>query len=305
MGLYEKSMRRMRTFVNETKLNHDRRAAALKELEPYRGSQHYDKRVAELDADIERKRVQIAENAKKDLIAMVGAMRENAAKRITRSPTTEITATLDILGQLENLTPTDITLFSQGMEDCPLALRRLREIAARHDIRVMVPDTDAALRAVDVLEGNFARVIGGYRGDDNEATAKSVSVGRLLPYFQDDAAFDGSPVKSTKNADTAFWQNVVQVSSPAALDGDAQAPGQIDAKLFFKDFDSLRSYIDKRTAGLTDTQQERERDAILAACPPQYGAYYRHFKATGNPPKLPMNSVPENPYKELLNEAET
>lgn len=284
MSNYKNAMRRMRKYVSEVKKNHDRRGPELEKLAQFKGSPYYDQQAAEVDRKIEAEHVRLVESAKKDLIAIVKDMRENVGNRITKAPTPEMSACLSILGQLETLTATEVTLYAQQMADCPLAMRKLQEIAGKHNMRINTPDTDAMMRAVDVLEGNFVTLLGGYRGDIDKSSA---SVHVLFPYFQGDEDYMNTDAKSTKNADTAFWRDIVQIGTPAMLDSEASMRDTVKAELFFKDLDGLLAYIDKRTVGMDERAVEDERDKILDECPDDYGAKYRLYKSTGI--KDPLN----------------
>lgn len=284
MSNYKNAMRRMRKYVVEVKKNHDSRGRELEKLAQFKGSPYYEQQAAEVDRKIEAERVRLAESVKKDLTAIVKDMRENVGNRITKAPTPEMSACLSILGQLETLTATEITLYAQQMADCPLAMRKLQEIAAKHDMRITAPDTDTMLRAVDVLEGNLVTFLAGYSGDIEKAPA---SVRQLFQYFQADDDYMNTPAKSTNNADAAFWRDIVQIGTPAMLDSEAATGDTVKAELFFKDLDGLMAYMGKRTAGLEGKDLEDKQNEILAECPGQYGAAYRYYKARGE--KVPLN----------------
>lgn len=279
MSNYKNAMRRMRKYAAEVKKNYDSRGRELDKLKELKGSPFYDRQEEEINRKIEAERIRLGESVKKDMIAIVEDMRENVSKRITKAPTSEISACLSILGQLESLTPTEVTLYARQMADCPLAMRRLNEIAGKHEIRIRVPDIEEMLRAVEVLEGNFAAFISGYTGDIGKAPA---SVQRLYQYFQGDEDYLNTPAKSTDNADTAFWRDIVQIGTPAMLDSEAATGETIKAELFFKDLDGLLVYMEKRTEGLEGQEQEEEKNKILSECPTEYGGIYRHYKATGS-----------------------
>ena len=127
MSNYTNAMRRMRKYVADVRRNRNSRAVILKNLEQYKGSQFYDQELKKADDRIERERTRLAESAKKDLTAIVEDMRRNVSNRITKEPTPGISATLDILGKLENLSPTQATLYAQQMADYPLAMQRLQD----------------------------------------------------------------------------------------------------------------------------------------------------------------------------------
>lgn len=290
MSNYKNAMRRMRKYAAEVKKNYDSRGRELDKLKELKGSPFYDRQEEEINRKIEAERIRLGKSVKKDMTAILEDMRENVNRRITKAPTPEISACLSILGQLESLTPTEVSLYAQQMADCPLAMRRLNEIAEKHEIRIRVPDIEEMLRAVDVLEGNFATFIGGYTGDIDKAPT---SVRQLYQYFQGDEDYTGTPAKSTDNADAAFWRDIVQIGTPAMLDSEAATGETVKAELFFKDLDGLLAYMDKQTAGLEGQEREDKQNKIIAECPAEYGGIYRHYKATGA--KLPLNSDEDKP----------
>lgn len=86
-------------------------------------------------------------------------MREIASQRTTKPPTAENVSTLQILGMLDTITPTQMRLYAEQMSDCPLAMLRLGQIASAHNLKLVVSDPDALLKAVDILEDNGADIV--------------------------------------------------------------------------------------------------------------------------------------------------
>lgn len=288
MSNFKNIMRRTRKYVAETRKNFNSKAVELKKLNPYKGSPYYDRQVSDLEERIEKERIRIAESARKDLMIILEDMRKNVAKRLTKAPTQEISATLALLGQLEQLTPGDIQLYAQPMADCPLALRRLRELARQHDMMIVIPDPDDMFHAVDVLEGNLANLLGHYNGDDENSLG---TVRTLLRYLQGDEDYQGTSAKSADNVDAMFWRDIIQIGTPDMLD-DGTTPRSVRAELFFKDLDGLLSYMEKRTEGMSDFAAQQEKEKILNECPSQYGAAYRCYRSKGE--KLPLNVTVNN-----------
>lgn len=163
------------------------------------------------------------------------------------------------------------------------AMRRLQQIAKSHNMQIVAPDTDAMMRAIDVLEGNFAMYIQGYTGDDHSMSA---SVKQLHEFFQPEEAYINTAVKSSKNVDSIFWQKMVGIGSPSMLENENNTHGSTDVKYFFDTLDGLVAFIDKQTVGLEDKAYTDKINEILADCPGQYGAAYRYYKATGE--KVPL-----------------
>lgn len=284
MSNYTNAMRRMRKYVADVRRNRNSRAVILKNLEQYKGSQFYDQELKKADDRIERERTRLAESAKKDLTAIVEDMRRNVSNRITKEPTPGISATLDILGKLENLSPTQATLYAQQMADYPLAMQRLQEIVGRHGMRITIPDPEQMLWAVEVLEHNMAMIIQGYHGNDDTVTP---SVGLILPYLAGDEDYMNTKATCTATADKAFWAKIIGFGTPDMLDSESSAGKRVKVQHFFKDMDGMLAYLHKYTDGLEGPELSAAINQILEDCPDQYGAAYRNYQATGE--KLPLN----------------
>lgn len=278
MSNFRNAMRRMRQYTAAVKKNYNSRATELEKLYEYKGSVHYDREVQKLDERIEQERVRLATGVRNDLMGMVEEMRNNVGNRITKAPSTDMVNTLALLGMLDTVSPTDIKQYAIQMCECPLAMKRLQQIAKNHNMLITAPDTDAMMRAIDVLEGNFAMYIQGYTGNDQSMSA---SVKQLHEYFQPEEAYMNTPIKSSENVDTVFWQRVVGIGSPAMLESENNTSGSTDVKYFFDTLDGLMAFMDKQTAGLEDKAYTDKINEILADCPGQYGAAYRYYKATG------------------------
>ena len=187
MSNYRNAMRRMRQYTAAVKKNFDTRATEIEKLSEYKGSPFYDKEVSKVDQKIEAERVRLATAVQKDMIDIVDSMRKNVGKRITQAPTTDMVNSLAILGMLDTINPVDMKQYAMQMADCPLAMKRLQQIAKSHNMQITAPDTEAMMRAVDVIEGNFAMYIQGYTGNDH---AMSASVKQLHDlYFQSEESY--------------------------------------------------------------------------------------------------------------------
>ena len=281
MSIYRNAMRRMRQYTAAVDKNYKSRSEELEKLSEYRGSIHYDREVSKLDERIEKERVNLATSIQKDMIAVVEEMRKNVGERITKAPTSDMVNILSILGMLDTVSPTDMKQYSIQMKDCPLAMKRLQQIASKHNMQIMIPDTDAMMRAIDVLEGNFATYIQGYHGSDTNMVA---SVKQLHEYFKPEEAYMNTPAKSSQNVDDQFWTQIVGIGSPAMLDKEGAT--STDVKYFFSTLDGLMEFIEKETVGLEDKALTDKVNEILSDCPGQYGAAYRYYKTTGE--KVPL-----------------
>lgn len=289
MNEFRNAMRRMRKFTDDVEKNFRSRDTEIKKLDDFKGSCFYDKEVSNIDSKIEESRIKLTEAARKDLIALMGDMRKNVGNRITKAPTADMVNSLTILGMLDKMSPTDIRQYAAQMADCPLAMKRLQQIANTHSIQIMAPDTEAMMRCVDVLEGNFANYLQGYTGNPQSMTTSVKQLHDL--YFQPEEYYMKTPLKSCANADNAFWQNIIGFATPAVLDGTGETAAT-DVKYFFSSMDGFLEFIDKETEGLEGKAHTDAINSILNDCPGQYGAAYRYYKATGE--KVPLNAEVEH-----------
>lgn len=281
MSIYRNAMRRMRQYTVAVDKNYKSRGTEVEKLSDYKGSVHYEREISKLDDRVEKERVHLMTSVKQDMIVIMKEMRKNVGERITKAPTSDMVNTLSILGMLDTVSPTDMKQYAVQMKDCPLAMKRLNQIASKHNMQISVPDTDAMMRAIDVLEGNFATYIQGYRGGDTNMVA---SVKQLHEYFKPEEAYMNTSVKSSQNVDAQFWKQIVGIGSPAMLDKEGAA--STDVKYFFSTLDGLMEFIEKETVGLEDKALTDKVNEILSDCPGQYGAAYRYYKTTGK--KVPL-----------------
>ena len=285
MNNFRNVMRYMRAYTAKIEKNLNSRTVLLEkeDVADKKGSPWYDRYAAEVDRKIEAERVRLATEAQKELVGMITTMRENVSKRITKAPTADMVNTLSLLGMMDNVNPTEIKGYAEQMADCPLALKVLSQIAEKNNIRIDTPDTEEMMRAVDVIEGNIANYLQNFHGD----ASASASVKMLHDlYFQADDHYSKTGVESAAAADTAFWQNIVQIGTPAMLDDTDGKGGAITAKYFFSGMDGLLEFIQNQTQGLEGSAREDKINEILSNCPGQYGAAYRFYLANGQ--KVPL-----------------
>lgn len=292
MNNFRNVMRRMRVYTSAVKKNYDSREVESKKREDIKGSTRYDAEMAEVDKRIAAKNVSLKKEVQKDLTESLAEMRKNISQRVTKAPTADMVNSLSILGMLDTVSPTQIKFYAEQMVDCPLAMQRLQQIARNNDIQIMIPDSEAMVRAVDVLESNLANYISGFDGStDNMA----FSVKRLYDlYFRPEETYLGTQVDSAEKVDRAFWENIIGIGSPDMLE-NAETAGTQSVKVqhFFANLDGLMEYMKKQTEGLEGKAKEDKENEILADCPNQYGANYRAYKATGQ--KLPyFNGTSDN-----------
>ncbi len=287
MSNFTDVMRRMRRYTAAVNKLYNDRASKINKLnnDGYEGSTFYTNEVEKIDQQTEASRINLTTAAKNDMTKIFEEMRKNVGDKITKAPTADIANTLNILGQLENISPIEIKLYAGQMIDCPLAMKRLQEIARRHNIIIHIPDIDEMTRALDVFESNIALFLEGYHGRIDDA---SFSIRQLYQYFQDDNTYVNNDGKTTIDANTAFWENIIGIGDPSMFDNTSSEKA-IDIQLFFGDMEAMLSYIRKQTEGLTETEKENKVNDILKSCPDQYGAVYRYYLSEGK--MLPLNVV--------------
>lgn len=285
MSNFRNVMRRMRKFTADVEKNYKSRDNELEKLADFKGSTHYDKEIVKVDSKIENERIRLVKEVQGDLIKIFGEMRQNVGNRIVKSPTADMVNSLAILGMLDAITPTDMKLYAEQMADCPLAMKRLQQIGKAHNIQIVAPDTEAMMRAVDVLEGNAATYIQGFTGNEQIMSPTVKQLHDL--YFQPEDFYMKTSIKSSANADATFWQTVVGIGSPVMLDDADGTSSPADVKYFFATLDGLMEFMDKQTEELEGKAITDKVNEILADCPGQYGAAYRYYKASGE--KVPLN----------------
>lgn len=284
-------MRRMRLFTYDIEKNYHSQDKHMAELEQLRAADEitqtvFDREVASIQETIKRQRIALVEEAKKNLISTFQKMREIANNRIIKPPTTEIVNTLQLLSMLEKITPTQFNLYAAQMEDCPLAMQRLQQIAEAHEQRIFVDNPESRIQALDVLEGYLANYLENFTGDVNRAP---FSVKSMYRYFQPDDSYMGSSKTptDTERVNMMFWNDFVKVSSPEVFDDPENASAAPKAQYFFKDLDGLSAFMSKMTRGMEGSLVEDMESKILENCPEQYGAIWRNYKATGE--KMDLN----------------
>lgn len=287
----ENIMRRMRLFTYDMERNYHSQDKRMEELNQLRVADEitrtvFDREVSSIRETVKSQRIAIVEEAKKNLISTFQKMREIANKRIIKPPTTEIVNTLQLLSMLEEITPTQFNLYAAQMEDCPLAMQRLQQIAKAHEQRIFVDDPESRLLALDVLEGHIANYLENFTGDINQSP---FSVKSIYRYFQPDDSYMGNSKTptDTERVNMMFWNDFVKVSSPEVFDDPENASGTPKAQYFFKDLDGLSAFMAKMTKGMKGSLVEDMEAKILENCPEQYGAIWRNYKATGE--KMDIN----------------
>ncbi len=148
---YRKGMRAIQAEADE----------ALKRLEQYKGSAGYQK-----DAEaVEEKRLTAVKALQAEVLSSVSetidGMRKKAKARQIQPPTAEQESILRLLKMRKTITRNELDQAANSLQDCPLALSVLREIAQDHEILGFHnsggrASTEEILSSIDALE-RFAR----------------------------------------------------------------------------------------------------------------------------------------------------
>ena len=288
---YPKIMRRTRQLRNELDRNYKEAIDYRNnpKFEIHKGSPYFEQLMDENDKKAEAQRVQIIQKAINDLSAMFADSRKNANNRISKSPTAETAATLDVLSKMEHLTPADLRACAQrdDFRNCPLAMKRLSEIGLKHNVKIECPDSESILRAIDTLESDISNFIRGY----SAAGTQSATALQLEPYFRSEEAYVNTPYKSAEKVDAELWNAFIGIGTPGLMDEDGGDCGSVKVQHYFKDLDGLLAYIDKETEGLEGKAKTDKVNEILDDCPNNYGTKYRYYLAKGM--KMPLCETDE------------
>ncbi len=296
MGNYSSVMRTMRKYVSDARSNHGKMQEKLQGLEQFKNSVYYTEKAAEVKKTAQDALTYLRRQAQDELTDTFAQMRANVKKRVTKAPTQDIAASLSILGQLDEITVPQMSMYAEIMSDYPLAMQLLRQIGTKHNIKVSVPDVEAMTRSVDVLEDNVYAILAEYDGSDKQMR---MSLERLKGYFQPEENFLDMPgVQTAEKADAAFWNNIIQCGSPTMLDDPNMSGTPVKVDHFFNSLDGLLKYIDVHTQGLNVQERDEKINEILESCPDNYGAIYRNYRATGD--KLPLNQSIDETFERFV-----
>ena len=250
----------------------------------------YDREVEKINQQISEQRKKLLSEVKVDLMGTFDKMREIAKTQISKAPTPEMVSTLQILSMLDNITPTQFSLYAEQMADCPLAMQRLQQIAKEHEQRIYVDDPETKLRALDTLEGQLVNFLSSYDGVEEHCP---YSVRDMYRYFRPDDQYMGSSNSPTDTGkvNEQFWNEFVGVSSFEVFEDPDATPGKPKAQYFFSDVSALSAFIKKMTEGVSGSMVEETENMILENCPERYGAVLRNYRSTGEMMDLNEQSI--------------
>lgn len=277
-------MRRMRVYTKAVENTVNEKNIKIEGQKDLIGCTLYDRKIAEINSETEQVQQRLKSEIIKDLSETLHSMREIASQRTTKPPTSENVNTLQILGMLDSITPTQMKLYAEQMSDCPLAMLRLGQIASAHNLKLVISDPDALLKAVDILEDNLSAYINGFNGNESLCGAR---VRQLYLYFQPEEYYAQSDLKTSENADKLFWERYIGIATPEIFDNPNKASKKPIVQYFFGGIDGLLDFIKKAKSESMGENEEDVINRILSNCPDKYGTAYRLYMATGE--KLPLN----------------
>lgn len=277
-------MRRMRVYTKAVENTVNEKNIKIEGQKDLIGCTLYDRKIAEINSETEQIQQRLKSDIIKDLSETLHSMREIASQRTTKPPTSENVNTLQILGMLDSITPTQMKLYAEQMSDCPLAMLRLGQIASAHNLKLVISDPDALLKAVDILEDNLSAYINGFNGNESLCGTR---VRQLYLYFQPEEYYAQSDLKTSENADKLFWERYIGIATPEIFDNPNKASKKPIVQYFFGGIDGLLDFINKAKSESMGENEEDVINRILSNCPDKYSAAYRLYMATGE--KLPLN----------------
>lgn len=277
-------MRRMRVYTKAVENTVNEKNIKIEGQKDLIGCTLYDRKIAEINSETEQIQQRLKSEIIKDLSETLHSMREIASQRTTKPPTSENVNTLQILGMLDSITPTQMKLYAEQMSDCPLAMLRLGQIASAHNLKLVISDPDALLKAVDILEDNLSAYINGFNGNESLCGTR---VRQLYLYFQPEEYYAQSDLKTSENADKLFWERYIGIATPEIFDNPNKASKKPIVQYFFGGIDGLLDFINKAKSESMGENEEDVINRILSNCPDKYSTAYRLYMATGE--KLPLN----------------
>lgn len=287
---YFREMRIFRGRMEDARSEYDQ---ALKRLEPTAGSQYWREHSEALEKNYAEKMQGIRKKAIDALTPILAQMRIDAGKNIVQTPTADMVNVLSLLRMAEKLTPTEVRLYAETMKNTPLALRMLRQIAAQHSIIVGEPDMEVQLNRIDQLEGAAAHYIERYKGFDDPVSLPTTR--RIDGALHEQAYYKQFAGKVTQTvAEDMFLVDFTGSNDRTGFEANASV-GTPPVKLNFKTLDDLIAYIDTAIKDEPPVTRTVLTESILADCPDNYGAAYRHYKATGGKGnQIELNPKPED-----------
>lgn len=274
MSNYKNYMKELKMFRgNMVDVYHDRNIT-IESLKDHKGSKYYDEKVSILNDTLNKAVMKYKKQTVDSLTKIIAKMRADASEVASVPPTTENVNVLTLLGMSDKITPMEIELYGKDMQNSPLAMKILSQIAQKHNIFVNVLDADASFQKIALLEDAAAKYIDGFQPD----AVLLPSVGLLDRCLRPDSEYSDSDW-TPEIAERSFLLETVSSADSSFCEGPTGKDPVVELR--FKTVDELQGYIDKQTEGLLPVAAEITRDEILSYCAGNAGAVYRNYLATG------------------------
>lgn len=135
--------------------------AGMKSIEPYKGSDGYAKKAAELEQARRSKIKETQADYRTRFNGIVAGMRMSAKGRSMDTPTQEQLALLTALKMRDKISRDELEQAGRTLKDSPVCLSVLDEIAERMEYRGMrfaTESTNSILQSIDRLEDSARRI---------------------------------------------------------------------------------------------------------------------------------------------------
>lgn len=290
MGNFNRIMREGRVFRGKYDSLMARYKKEMDANADLAGSARYEQLKNEINARFKADATQLRLNAKKKLDSIFETCESNIDGHFKKEPTQAMVNNITLLNMRQNISPSEISIYLNLYDNCYMACQVIKEKAESlgYTVTGEYLTIDDEYHALDVIKTNVVGFIEAYNGLDDlggpDNMVTSATMLRLAPYFQsEDAYTQYTDVKSSEEADQEFWDQIVGFGSPDILDaeGTLRKSKNTPVSYYFANIDGLLKFIDVKTQGMSDTEKVIEINNILNDCPPQYGAAYRNYRATG------------------------
>ena len=123
-----------KTFQDERKHINEEYENAIKGLESTKGSEYYKAETDRLKKERDNRLSALKQSSGADMLSTIETMRKTATQRATAAPTDEQVRILQVLKMRDNVTERELTEAAKSLENCPLGLSVIQEIAGKNGV---------------------------------------------------------------------------------------------------------------------------------------------------------------------------
>ena len=121
-------------FQNERQHISEEYENAMKGLESTKGSEYYKAETDRLKKERDNRLSALKQSSGADMLSTIETMRKTATQRATIAPTDEQVRILQVLKMRDNVTERELTEAAKSLENCPLGLSVIQEIANKNGV---------------------------------------------------------------------------------------------------------------------------------------------------------------------------